>query len=189
MDKVQPDFVDEKVVEKGWDRDKKVVRSATGELVWDYGKGIALCRTPRTQGAVGFLSRMQPVELPNAKLYMENPFGAVWLSSLDGKDLSSSENVLVTLASRCEAPKPEGRKSGTYFPVVVEAVRGRIVFDSGKAGSLHVYALDWDGRPLKELEAKRGGGSVEFSFDTMDKGPYLLLTTREMKPQTPASGS
>lgn len=180
-DTLKPDFLDQKTIEQCWDRKNKVLRSATGELEWDYEKGISVCRTERTQGAVGFLSRTTPIKLPAAELDITNPFAAVWLSSLDGKPMRSSQRVLVTLSSRCGTPVlPSGVKTGTYRPVTVESVVGRIVMHSDLAANLKVFAVDWDGKPLNRLETKRGADSIEFNFDTLTfKGPYLLITTEE----------
>jgi hypothetical protein len=181
-DDIMPDFVDEAMVEKCWDKEAEVVTSATGELVWDYGKGIAICRTPRTQGAVGFLNRIKTIDLPGADLSVDNPFAAVWFSSLDGKPIVSSEKVLITLASRAAKPvNPKKGGASTYLPVIVESVAGRISLKSSLAAELKIYAVDWDGRPLSKLRVEVKDGKASFFFDTMNfEGPYILATTAEM---------
>ena len=48
---------------KYWDKDKKVVRSLTGELTWDYGRQLVTVGTPKTQAIVGRTGG-QTVECP-----------------------------------------------------------------------------------------------------------------------------
>ena len=181
-DAVTPDVVDEKTIAANWDKERGIVRSATGELVWDYEKGIASCHSARTQGAVGFLSRETPIKLPAAELEIETPFAAVWLSSLDGKDLTKSGKVLVTLTARDVAQEDEKGKALTYHGVLVESVAGRISFDSDLSETLNVYAMDWDGLPVRKLEPTVEGRRLRFGFDTLAfRGPYLCFTTEDMK--------
>ena len=45
------------------DRDKKTVRSATGELTTDFGKGLYTVDAPKVQAAAGFLAQAGPVQL------------------------------------------------------------------------------------------------------------------------------
>ena len=43
------------------DRDKKVVRSVTGEVALDYGTGLCTLDAPKAQGACGFLAKAGPI--------------------------------------------------------------------------------------------------------------------------------
>ena len=70
------------------------MRSATGELTWDFGKGVVTLNSPRTQGAVGFLSKAGRVELKDVVIGSANDFGAVIVTSLDEKPLASSRRAL-----------------------------------------------------------------------------------------------
>ena len=181
-DRLQPDLCARELIEGCWDKEKGVVRSATGELVWDYEKGIATCRADRTQGAVGFLNRLDPIELPAADVSTPNPFAAIWLSSLNDKPIASSDKVLITLVGRNGTdPKAKERGSATYLPVVIEQVSGRVTLKSELADRLKVYAVGYDGRPVRRLSAQAADGAVTFRFDTLvDKGPYVLVTTEDM---------
>jgi hypothetical protein len=38
------------------DHQNKIVRSVTGELTWDYGRGLVTVNAPQAQAATGFLS-------------------------------------------------------------------------------------------------------------------------------------
>lgn len=77
------------------DRDRKLMRSVTGELTWNYGTGLVTIETPKSQGAAGFLGRAGRIELRDVVIESRNEFGVVLIISLDGKALASSGKVLV----------------------------------------------------------------------------------------------
>jgi len=56
------------------DRKIGVVRSATGELTWDYRGGIVTLDTPRSQGAAGFLAKAEKIELSDITIHSENGY-------------------------------------------------------------------------------------------------------------------
>ncbi len=74
---------------------KKIVRSFTGEVAWDYGKGVVTVDTPRTQGALGFLSKAGRIELGNVVIECANEYASILVTSLDGKPIASSRRMLV----------------------------------------------------------------------------------------------
>lgn len=175
-----PDVLAKAVVETAWDKQAAVITSATGELVWDYGRGIVTCRAPRTQGAVGFLPRTPTLALPAADLSVTTPFAAVWLSSLTNQPIAESTKILVTAVGRQSTMdrSQEKDKDPLYKPMIIEAVQGTIALKSARVETLKVYSVGYDGRPIKAVEATRSAGKLTFSFDTMAfKGPYLLITS------------
>ena len=183
-DAPQADFLARDVIEKAWDAKAGVVNSSTGELSWDYEKGIAICRAPRTQGAVGFLPRIPAIELPCGSLSVAAPFAAVWISSLTDKAVSESPKILIGATGRQDVMdlSNEKDKGPTYKPMIIEAIKGKIVLKSSLADKLKVYGVGFDGRAVKELQTQRQDGKIEFSFDTMDfKGPYVLVTSEAVE--------
>ena len=77
------------------DRAKRTVRSATGELVWDYGAGLVTINTPRTQGAAGFLAKAGAIRLKDVTIESKNDFGSILVTSLDGKPIRESARLLI----------------------------------------------------------------------------------------------
>ena len=89
------------------DRNAKTLRSATGELAWDWGKGFATVNSPRTQGATGFLSRAGRIDLAAVVIESRNEFGTVVVTALDDKPLASSSRILIQAMTE---EKPYGWK-------------------------------------------------------------------------------
>jgi len=77
------------------DRNAKTITSVTGELLWDYGKGVATMNAPKAQGAAGFLGRRGPVDLGDLTIHMKNDYGTVMVVPLDDKPLVQSKRILI----------------------------------------------------------------------------------------------
>jgi len=77
----------------------KTVTSTTGQLKWDYGKGICTMNAPKAQGVAGFLSTTPAVELADVTITSKNHYAAVNVVSMDDKPLSNSEQILVQVGT------------------------------------------------------------------------------------------
>jgi hypothetical protein len=77
------------------DRDKKIVRSITGELTTNYGKGIYLINAPKAQGALGFLGGNGVQKLKDVTIECKNRYASIVVASLDGKNIKDSAKVLL----------------------------------------------------------------------------------------------
>jgi hypothetical protein len=95
--KPQPDVAMD--LSKYIDHDKRIVRSATGQLTWDWGQGFATCNAPCAQGATGFFPTDKDVALGDVKLRMGNDYASVMLVSLDGKPLATSARMLLQVVT------------------------------------------------------------------------------------------
>ncbi len=58
---------------KYWDTDKKIVRSMTGELTWNYSKRVVTLSAPKTQAIVGFAGGDE-YDLPGVKVSLKTKF-------------------------------------------------------------------------------------------------------------------
>ena len=72
------------------DRKKQVVRSATGQLAWDYGRGVCTLNAPAAQGATGFLKKVGPVTLGDLTIRCENDYATILAVSLDDRPIARS---------------------------------------------------------------------------------------------------
>ena len=77
------------------DRDAKKIRSITGELVWDYGAGLAAVSAPKVQGVAGFLGEKGPLRLGDVRIDMNNEYGTVLVVAMDDRPLSESDKILI----------------------------------------------------------------------------------------------
>jgi hypothetical protein len=127
------------------DREAKVVRSATGELMLDYGRGIATMDAPCAQGAAGFLGASGQIALSDITVSLKNEYGAVMVVSLDGKRLKESAKILVqvmteekftgwkTEPARAELEKGKGEVGVQRIiatggaPILVRQIEGSVI--------------------------------------------------------------
>lgn len=98
-EKKYPAIWDEKTYKKGIDEKAKTVTSVTDEIVWNYGDGYILIRTPKTRGFIGFTEGKSYDNGP-LKMKFSKAYGVIGFCSLDNKPLEESSKILVTVASR-----------------------------------------------------------------------------------------
>ena len=84
---------------------RKVVRSNTGEITLDYGRGLCTIDAPKAQGACGFLAQAGAIRFQDLAINSANPYAAVLVVSFDGEPLASSHRVLVQVTT---AARPTG---------------------------------------------------------------------------------
>ncbi len=135
---------------KLWDKQKQVITSATGELVWDYGRKLILVKTPKTQAVIGRPGK-PPVRLPSAEIACATPFVSLIFSALDDQPLEVSKRILITALAQDKQTGAEYSGDGTKLlkvgtaPLLLEPVQAGIKL-AGKA-PVSVKALDPWGVP------------------------------------------
>ena len=87
------------------DKANKTVRSVTGELATDYGKGVFTVNTPRAKGAAGFLNKAGVINLGGATIECANDYLSIAFVSMDKLPLKTSKKILLQAAS---VMRPEG---------------------------------------------------------------------------------
>ena len=84
---------------KYWDRSKRVVKSMTGELTWDYGAEVVTLSAPKSQAIVGKAGGRR-FDLPGVSAEVTTPFVSLLFTPLDDLPLVDSKQVLVTAMAR-----------------------------------------------------------------------------------------
>jgi len=113
------------------DREKQVVRSATGEITTDLGRGLYLVNAPKAQAAAGFLGKAGPQKLADVTIECANDYAAIVVVPLDDKPIALSGKLLVQAGTVCrptgwtERPMRISRKEGF--------VDGSRILSTGKA--------------------------------------------------------
>ncbi|MBI2919943.1 MAG: hypothetical protein HYY18_02535 [Planctomycetes bacterium] len=151
------------------DNGKKVVKSATGELTCDYGRGILTVDTPNAQAAAGFLGDAGPLKLGDVTLEMKNRYGCIVVVSLDGKPLATSAKVLVqaftqekTYGFRVDAGgRIEDLGAG---PLNIENLDASVTFKG--TAPRKATALDEHGYAKEKSELKIAGGASVLKLNT-----------------------
>lgn len=148
-----------------WDKTTRIVRSATGELTWDYGKRVVTLQTPKTQAVVGFAGGSE-YDLPGVKVQVKTPFVSLLFTPLDDKPLAESGHILITALARDQQKGAEYNQDGTELlktgePVLMlEPVQATVTLKGGPITSVRV--VDLYGVPTKQ-EVQRQGNT--FSLD------------------------
>ncbi len=81
------------------DTDRKIVRSVTGQITTDYGRGIYTVDAPKCQAAAGFLAERPTIELGDVTVRCRNEYASIVLVPLDDKPLSESGKILVQVGT------------------------------------------------------------------------------------------
>jgi len=156
------------------DKNQKTIKSDTGELAWNYGKGVFTINTDKTQAALGFL-KGRAVQLNDVKFTSRTNFCSLSLSSIDGKKISEAGYVLLTASARIENKGQKYNESKTQLkdvgtaPILVEGVDATITMN--RTPTL-VRALDINGKELKEIPVS--GNS--FNIKGTDKAFFYEIT-------------
>ena len=158
------------------DRDHKVVRSATGQLALDYGRGVVTVNAPCAQGAAGFLAAVGAVTLSDVTLDLQDEYGAVVVVSLDGKPLAESGRMLLQVMTEEKhtgwktEPAPAGGRGGGAAggapslrivnaggpPLLVRKMAGTVSLKRADAPTLKVTALDFNGYARQQVQGGAG---------------------------------
>lgn len=153
--------------------------SDTGELVWDYENGVLQFNTPMSQGAVGFLGKVERYEFPALKIETKAPFGAIVLSSLTPKPISASSRLLLSVGADAANTGERVRDLRLQrlvlvrgeAPPLAEPVQAAVQIAG--AGAVRLHALDPAGNRAKALAPKSAeGGWARFDLDSSDQTIY-----------------
>lgn len=142
------------------DRKNGVVRSASGELMWNYNGGLMTVNAPRAQAATGFLNRAKGIVLGDVTIATSMEYGTVMVVALDGRPLSQSSRMLLQVMSEDANFGWQTRDDGNGLreitslgaaPIVVKNFEGTVAFKRADAGQLKVTTLDFNGYRGKAL--------------------------------------
>lgn len=112
------------------DRDKKLIRSVTGEVTLDYGTGLCKLDAPRAQGACGFLGKAGLIQLKDVSIKSTNAYATVVAVAMDDLPLATSGRILVQVAT---AARPTGwATKDVDFVVDKKTFRGFEIVSTGK---------------------------------------------------------
>ncbi len=163
------------------DRQRKVIKSLTGELVWDYGKGVAVIDSEKSKGAAGFLAAVSPISIGEVQIALENEYATCVLTSLEDKPLAESERMLIQVMTverpygfrASEGKSGEITSMGTY-PFGVERIRGSIQIPVRDEGEIRVTVLDENGYPRQSyVKIFAGEPRWEVQFD--EESVYYIV--------------
>lgn len=148
------------------DHDAQQVRSTTGELQLDYGRGVLRIDTPSAQGVSGALASAGPVDLRDVRIESPLELGHIVLVPLDRKPIAQSERLLLQVMSEEQATgfatedaDQPGLKRITSIgtdPWQVRTLAGTVTFKLAHNRTVRVTALDFNGAPSHAVELSPG---------------------------------
>ncbi len=165
------------------DRQGKTVRSITGELVLDYGTGVATMNTQRAQGAAGFLKKKGTIRLDQVSMDMQNEYAAVTVVSLDARPIEESKKILVQAMTLEQLygfqATGAGSLSGTIrntgsAPYGVEKIRGTITLSLKGPAPPRITACDENGYAT-EKEIQTSGEASAFFIPLKEDVVYYVI--------------
>lgn len=177
------------------DRGKRVVRSATGELRWDYGRGVVTVDAPQAQGIAGFLSQAGTVGLGDVQISSPLEYGSIVVVALDERPIKTSRRLLVQVMSEDRNSGWSAPGSGMRTiedvggpPLVVKNMAGKVVVRRPDAAKLPVVALDFNGRAESD-DAKRAASPAAMRAHDVTLQPRTMYYLIEAPPDEDAGGS
>ncbi len=179
-----PKGVTQADIDKYINRKRKQVRSATGELLLDYGRGAIAMNTSRAQGAAGFLSKYSTIRLKNVHIAMRNDYGSVMVVALDNAPIARSRKILIQ-AMTIDQPygfraSGKGNLSGTIdsvgsAPYGVEEFKATVTLKLSGNAPTSVVACDEHGYP-RSIAVKVSGEPAAARIVLDPRSPYHVVS-------------
>lgn len=157
------------------DLDKREIRSATGELYWNYGQGYVTADAPRMQAAVGFLADT-PVKLMDCEIRTSNLIASILVSPLDDQPLARSKHLLVTAVGRTRNTGMAYARGGTRLvsegqtPIRHEGIKGTVTLK--RSGACTIVALDPYGYKTVDVAPRPAADGIEIPMDGQNRAVY-----------------
>jgi hypothetical protein len=162
-------------------RDKKTIKSSTGELELNYATGLLVIRSSQVVAASGALNSQSKIELGFMSLSSSLDLGHVVAVALDGRPLMDSKRILLQVMTEEQATgfiatdvgeeRYRIKELGTD-PWQFRKVAGQLEVNRGDANQLKIQPLDLQGMPLAPLTSAA-------KIELLPSCIYYLITTPE----------
>jgi len=158
------------------DLKKKVIRSETGQLLWNYDVGYITANAPLTQAVTGFVTNL-PIELDDCSIVTSNKIATIYVTSWDGKALKDAKHILITALGRNRNPDMVYSRGGQRLinrgetgPVLQEGIKGSVTLK--RAGKVTVTALSPAGYKVMDITPTIQDGKIIIPMDGANKAVY-----------------
>ena len=154
------------------------VTSDTGELYINRNKNYGTVNTPMTKCAYGFLGKNDKIELSGVNINCETDFAVIALSSLTDKDISSSENMLLTAVGRAKNTGADFKNEQMFdlgkAPVCIEVTETNIEIKTSVEG-LKVWAISPEGFYIGTVDTTYENSVLKFHLGDVSNSMYYLI--------------
>jgi hypothetical protein len=171
------------------DESNKIVKSETGEIVLDYGRGICTVNSPSAQGATGFLSKTGTISLGDIMISSSDSYATIACVSMDQKPLSSSHKILLQIGTRArpmgwkataaDFKSDDGKQTFHGFEILSTGAMPWQITDCAAKITVKnsqltkAVVLDTAGYPVKEMALTVAGGAVTMNVPA--NAMYVIL--------------
>lgn len=186
---VEPHFEAEGILSY-LNQEKKIVRSMTGELTWDWGKGYMLINTPRTQGVCGYIGGIN-IDTEIISVESGTAYGMIMVTTLeDQASIKNSSHLLVTALGRARntgtlygnaadrdsthdryatnvSLPPEHRVAVLELgeaPIITEPIKGKMSITMDHPEKAMTFILDDLGNRGEKVSSKIKAGKLEINL-------------------------
>jgi hypothetical protein len=163
--------------------DKKVIRSITGQLHMDYGRGLCALDAPKAQGVTGFLKKGGPIHCTDVEIQSGNDYATVLVVAMDDQPLRSSGKILVQVGTTerplgwktrpAQVDRRAGEEVTSFGHAPWMIVNGDVTLTLKNARVTRAHVLDANGMAVKEvpLAGSAGRKTLKFPADAL----YVML--------------
>jgi hypothetical protein len=170
------------------DEKSRTIRSITGEISWDYGKGVCVLNSPKAQGVTGFLKSVGTIKLQDGSITTDNEYATIAIASMDNQTIAQSQKILVQVGTIARSTGWK-QKAAQWVDQSEQSHQGFEILDYGQApwaiAKNHLSItlnnpritkatiLDMNGMATKKLAIERNNTGISFSFPQSSK--YVIL--------------
>lgn len=173
-----PTKVDMRNLTKLISRDRKSIRSSTGEIELNYDVGLLQIRTPKVLAVSGALKSQPQIDLGLIKVTSGLELGHIAVLSLDNQPLEDSKKILLQVMTEEQPSEFKTTSLANQLlqinelgkdPWQFRKIEGRIQLSRTDAKKLSVFPLDLQGKPREAI------GSAE-QFELLPNVVYYLIS-------------
>jgi hypothetical protein len=170
------------------DRKNRIVRSITGQIETDYGKGVFRVNSPTAQAVAGFLKEAGPQHLADVDVACRNPYATIVVVPLDGKPIRQTGKLLIQVGTICRPTgwtatptraRIDGKQSDCFrilsagkAPFQVENTEATITVANGRLTKAVLLDINGMATPTP-VEVKQAGNKATVVLPT--NAMYVVL--------------
>jgi hypothetical protein len=163
--------------------ERKEIDSITGQLRWDYGKGLCQLDSSKAQGVSGVLKGQDVFRLSDVEIQSRNDYATVLMVAMDDKPLKDSEKILVQVGTTerpagwstkpAQVAKENGEEVVSFGHSPWMIARGDVTVTVRNSKISRARVLDANGMAVNDIpmESTADGKRFHFPPDAL----YLVL--------------